>query len=296
MSRQASAPSAIGLPEVHVDTALAEALAEVCSRSGVEELEEMARTEDLDGLDLLDRPGWRAFVEQVRETWCRRDHVVVRGLPASEDGASLLVAALATGRRFRTYRGDRVVKKFSMSPWTRDLSHTTREGDFHTDLNTAPEPPALTAIQCLEGDPGVPEYGQNRVARRDDLLAHLEEHGPGDVLRFLQRTPVTMTNGRSQQWSGTIVDGDRLRCHPATLRDAPGSSEMSAGLETVISAVHEASLAVSTPFDLRPGDVLFVSNHRALHYRGECSVSFTRFPTEYRSRAIFVLHQLDEPR
>ena len=60
--------------------------------------------------------------------------------------------------------------------------------------------------------------------------------------------------------------------------------------------LEEAALAVSRPFDLGPGDVLFVSNRRALHYRGECSVRFTRFPVEYQARAIFVLHQLDEPR
>jgi hypothetical protein len=61
-------------------------------------------------------------------------------------------------------------------------------------------------------------------------------------------------------------------------------------------AVHRAALAVSVPFWLDAGDVLLVSNHRALHYRGECSVVFTNFPLEFLSRSIHVLHKLDEPR
>ena len=104
-----------------------------------------------------------------------------------------------------------------------------------------------------------------------------------------------MVNGRRQRWQGSVVDRGWVRYHPATLRDAEQSSEVAAVLEEVIEEVHKAALAVSMPFDLRPGDVLLTSNRRALHYRGECSVEFTRFPTEYRSRSIFVLHQPHEP-
>lgn len=291
-------------PEIRADATLADAVRAACeANGGLESLEEAGRIGRFDDLDLLRQPGWLAFVEEIREIYRWNDHVVVRGLPVTEDGASLLVASLSMSWRFRTYRGNQIVKKFSMSPWTRDLSHTTREGDFHTDLNTAPEPPVLTAIQCLVSDPGAPEYGQNRVARLEDLLARLEEQNRGDVSRFLRQTPVTMTNGSGQDWSGTIVaDGTGaparippLRYHPATLRAASQSAEAAAALEKVIAAVHEAALAISVPFDLRSGDLLLVSNHRALHYRGECSVSFRRFPTEYDARQIFVLHQMGEP-
>ena len=41
----------------------------------------------------------------------------------------------------------------------------------------------------------------------------------------------------------------------------------------------------------RPGDVLMVSNTKALHYRGACSVLFTRFPTEFESRSLLILHR-----
>jgi hypothetical protein len=184
-----------------------------------------------------------------------------------------------------------------MSPWTKDLSHTTREGDFHTDLNTEVEPPTTTGIQCLTPDPGVPHFGANRVARTSDLIAYLKANECLDTLRFLVATEVTMVNDRSRgAWTGKIVEDSRIRFHPATLRAAAvRSGQDLTELDEHLAAVHRASLAVSLPFFLEAGDLFFVSNHRALHYRGECSVSFVDFPLEFRARSIHVLHQMSEP-
>lgn len=284
------------LPEIKVESSLGAAMVEACaSCGGVRGLEEKARNADLECLDLFATPAWRDLRDLIQTIYSREEYVVVRGLPVTDDGGSLLVAALATGRHFRTYRGDQVVKKFAMSPWTTDLSHTIREGDFHTDLNTEAEPPALTVIQCLRPDPGAPTYGQNRVARWRDVFDHLRTGGRGDVVSFLERARVTMASGQARTWTGSIVEGNRVRYHPETLRDAEQSPEVATDLERMIQAVHATALSVSVPFDLGPGDVLFVSNWRSVHYRGECSVRFTRFPTEYDSRVIFVLHQLGEP-
>ncbi|HET9227411.1 MAG TPA: TauD/TfdA family dioxygenase [Thermoanaerobaculia bacterium] len=240
---------------------------------------------------------WGAFRQAVLRLWRERDHVIIRGLPTFAEGASLLLASLCLAGRYKTYRNGRIVKTFRMSPWTTDLSHTTREGDFHTDINTDPEPPAVTAIQCLTPDPGAPRYGVNRVARVGDLLAYLEGSGSQEVLRFLRETPVTMVNDRSQDaWTGRIVQDDRIRFHPETIRAAIRRFEVrNPEIEEHLAAVHAAALAVSTPFGLDAGDILFVSNHRALHYRGECSVAFIDFPLEFRARAIHVLHKVSEP-
>mgnify|MGYP005848882989 CR=1 FL=1 len=294
----------IFLPEFRVDSSLAEAIHSAAKSWGLEGIEDATRRDALNEIDLIRSPEWLSFSSDIGDAYRAHDHVVVRGLPVTEDGAAFLLATMALGRSFRTYRGGQIVKKFSMSPWTKDLSHTTRKGDFHTDLNTASEPPVLTAIQCLLPDPGAPKYGQNRVARMSDLLDCLEVNGQHDVLQLLRDARVTMSNGSGQDWSGAIVvDGSGssarippLRYHPSTLRAATSQALESAELETMIGAVHEAAIAASIPFDLASGDTLFVSNHRALHYRGECSVKFTRFPTEYQARQIFVLHLMEEPR
>ena len=107
---------------------------------------------------------WLRFRTEIRQIFKENDYAAIRGLPSEQDGAALLLAALTIGESLRIYRDGKVSKHFKMSPWTTELSHTTRAGEFHTDLNTEPNPPAITAIQCLEPDPGTPQYGITRVA------------------------------------------------------------------------------------------------------------------------------------
>ena len=284
-------PRLVAPPEV------AAGFVSTCSPAGsLESLEHSARADGLDVLPLLASHEWRTFSAEVRQAFGANDHVVLKGLPVVAHGATLLIASLAIGSMFRSYRKGQIIKHFAMSPWTTDLSHTTREGEFHTDLNTEPQPPAITAMQCREPDPGTPRYGLSRVARLGDLLAFLEQDNDVNTLRFLTQDTITMLNDRSvSSWSGNAVEHGILRYHPETLRAAARRSGQSVlALEGQIASVARAAFAVSEPFALDRGDVLLLSNHRTLHYRGECSVVFKRYPTEYVSRSIFILHANQE--
>ena len=280
-------------PVLDAPPELASAFESVCAApDALEALEKSAREDDLAGLLFIASPAWESFCAGVRREFAARDHVLIRGLPVSDSGATLLPAARTIGSSFRTYRDDQIVKHFRMSPWTTELSHTTREGEFHTDLNTEESPPSVTAMQCLDPDPGAPRFGATRVSRLADLLAFLEESGDAEALGFLTREPVSMLNDHSTSgWSGLAVEGGTIRYHPETLRAAARRAGRPADeLEDRIARVARAALAVSEPFFLGRGDVLLISNRRALHYRGECSVVFKRFPTEFASRSVFVLH------
>ncbi|MNJ54508.1 hypothetical protein D3C77_499500 [compost metagenome] len=87
-----------------------------------------------------------------------------------------------------------------------------------------------------------------------------------------------------------------IRFHPETLKAAQrrGASFIDP-LEEQLDTIHEAALAVSHPIELGMGDTLLVSNIRALHYRGECTVQYLDFPRHFQTRQIHVLHLLDEP-
>lgn len=262
----------------------------------LEMMEQLARTDDLEGLPLITSSEWLDFSTNVRQVFASQDHLIIKGLPVSSHGATLLVAARTIGSMFRTYRGGQIIKHFKMSPWTSELSHTTREGEFHTDLNTENCPPAITAMQCLDPDPGPPRYGVNRVARLADMLSVLEKWNDAATLRFLTQDIVTMLNDRaSSTWSGHIVEEGAIRYHPETLRAADRrSGQLALALEDRIAGVAQAALAVSEPFTLDRGDILLLSNYRTLHYRGECSVVFKHFPTEFVSRSVFILHTSQE--
>ena len=83
--------------------------------------------------DFTSEPEWQEFVNQVSNVWKANHHLIVRNIPI-DNGASTLLAALSLQARFKPYRGEKIVKHFKMSPWTDELSHTIKDGHFHTDL------------------------------------------------------------------------------------------------------------------------------------------------------------------
>lgn len=237
------------------------------------------------------------FSHRVALQWRDLDHAVIRNVPSCSDGMTGLLLAAACFSALKPYRGGQIVKHFRMSPWTTALSHTLASGFFHTDINTAPLPPAATVMQCLERDPGTPAFGQLRVARVADLLQMLAASGRSEALQFLTRDRITMVNETSPEgWSGILVDGNTIRFHPESLQAASNRGFPNpAGLQGYLDAVHEAALAVSVPIDLAPGELLFVSNRRALHQRGACTVRFYEYPRRFDARRVSVFHALDEP-
>ena len=276
---------------------LATAVAELCAvRDAVGYLEEMVISDRIETLPLFLTENWRRFRAEVRQMFEKNDYAAIRGFPPVQDGAALLVAALTIGESLRIYRDGKVVKYFKMSPWTTELSHTTRAGEFHTDINTESCPPAITAIQCMEPDPGSPQYGITRVARLARLLDFVDCDDDKNTQRFLREVAVTMLNDRSSvSWSGKIVEGGVVRYHPETIRSsARRSGDSLQDLEQGIAGVEQAAMSVSTAFALQRGDILLISNHRALHRRGACSVAFRDYPTNFDSRRVSVLHAVRE--
>lgn len=288
----------MSLPELTLPASVKNALLAVTARDTLESLE--ARALDTSLRRVLARelssPEWQAFLVELSQAWNRFDHVVVRGTTALCDERIALLLALALDAGFKPYRGSKIVKHFKMSPWTTELSQSLRDGHFHTDLNTASEPPRITVIHCRVPDP-TPGYGVLRVARVRDLLAELRRRGADKVLRLLLRDTVDMVDDRALgSWSGTMASESTIRFHPETLKAAQRrGANFIDPLEEQLDTIHEAALAVSHPIELGTGDTLLVSNVRALHYRGECTVQYLDFPRHFQARQIHVLHLLDEP-
>lgn len=292
MREEVSAPaarsevSALPVAQGLRDLALRESLVDVERRS--------MRREPL--VDDHSVPGWSPWAGSVARAYAEADYVVVRGLPLDGDGAALLWALSCVSSELRTYRGDRVLKRFRMSPWTRALSHTLDEGHFHTDLNAAPSPPALTGMLCVAPDPSGPEHGQLRVARLRELKRALQSPDAARAATFLTETELTMVSDASPgAWTGRAIVGDTIRFHPETIRAADrragGTGER---FDRELRAVKDVAMRVSLPVSLAPGDALIVSNVRAMHYRSACTVRFTRFPSEFESRVVCVAHGVSE--
>lgn len=285
------------LPEITIDPLLKSRIDTVASTfASVEDAEAMALTGDIAaalGGDEL----WAEFCRLVSATIRDRGYIVVRGLQADE-GRSLLIASRALGTAFSTYGGNRIVKRFRMSPWADGLSHTLKAGDFHTDGNVSRIPPGGTAMQCEVEDPGAPKFAEQRVAYLPEILERLASGSRDDVaaFEFLTKSEAAMASETAPGvWRGRLVQNGKIRYHPQSLRVAAKRlGEQAADVEPVIAAVHRASMDVSVPYHTSPGDTVLVSNTFALHYRGECSVRFTKFPREFEARSLLVLHMKDD--
>ncbi len=281
------------LPEILTPEPVAEAVTELCAaQDAASRLELMVVSDCIETLPLLRSEPWLGFRAEVQQLFDEHDYALLRGFPLFKEGAGLLIAALTVGKTLRTYRGDKVIKTFKMSPWTTELSHTTKGGEFHTDLNTETRPPAITGIQCLEPDPGSPRYGVTRIARLRHLLEFIDRGRDTRTQRFLKEDSVAMLNDRaSVKWSGRIVEADTIRYHPETIRAAAHREGLPLQtLERCMTGVEKAAMSVSSSFVIGRGDVLLLSNHRTLHTRGPCSVVFQDFPTKFDSRRVAVLH------
>lgn len=281
------------LPEIAIDPPLKRGIDAVAATfASIEDAEAVALTDDI-ARGLRGDRAWTAFQETVIGTMSECGYVLIRGLEADE-GRSLLIVSAVFDAAFDTYRPGRIVKRFRMSPWTNELSHTTRAGDFHTDGNVSVTPPVATAMQCEHEDPGAPEYAEQRVAFLPDVLGRLASgHADeAEAMAFLAASGTVMAHERSADvWRGCLVENGTIRYHPHSLRVA--DARLGAGvanLESIIATVHRAAMDVSVPFQTAAGDTVLVSNRTALHYRGACSVRFTRFPSEFESRSLFVLH------
>jgi hypothetical protein len=284
------------LPETTIDPVLKQGIDGVAATfASIADAEIDARTKDIVAT-LRETQRWIEFCNLVTATIRQNGYIVVRGLEADE-GRTLLIVSSAIGSPFATYGTGRIVKRFRMSPWTNELSHTTRAGDFHTDGNVSTFPPFYTTMQCEQEDPGAPTYAEQRVAYLPHVLERLASGNSEDIqtLKFLTEFDAAMAHERSSNlWRGHLVQNGEIRYHPHSLRLASKRlGEQSPRLESAIATVHRVALETSVPFHTRPGDTVMVSNRTALHYRGACSVRFTKFPTEFDSRSLFVLHLKD---
>ena len=285
------------LPESTIETSLKQAIDSRARQfASIGDAERAAVSGTL--IDGLDRHhGWPALCDSVIAAVRRHGYVVIRGLEVDE-GRSLLIVSSTLGAEFGTYGSGHIVKRFRMSPWTTALSHTTRAGEFHTDGNVSEVPPVATVMQCEQEDPGAPDFAEQRVAHLPDLLERLRsgDRDDTDAAALLTDIDSGMAHERSsQEWRGRLVQHGTIRYHPQSLRVAASRhNESSSTVDSAIVAIARAAHDVSLPFHTNAGDTVLVSNRTALHYRGECSVRFTEFPTEFESRSVLVLH-LREP-
>src|SRR4051794_7810311 len=113
------------LPEIEVGRGLKAAVGGLAASFGsIDDAERLALQSDI-AEPLRADSAWRMFCDAGTSFIDQRGYIVVRGLEP-DDGRSLLILGTVFRGSFDTYKPGKIVKRFRMSPWTTELSHTTR--------------------------------------------------------------------------------------------------------------------------------------------------------------------------
>lgn len=185
---------------------------------------------------------------------------------------------LSRGQLFYSEKIGSICHHYSVEVSSDNFSQQMQTGGFHTDFMFQKNPPEYIALLCLKTDPKHPTYGRNQIVSMSSLLKLLEVGFGLSVEELLNRQlPYCFSGGR--HFSIPLlnrIDGDlQFKFHQYLVSNGVSTSAVQNKLtETYLAQLHAAMIDVAEDVCLNAGDLLVLSNHHALHRRGECSVSF----------------------
>lgn len=189
------------------------------------------------------------------------------------------------GQLYYSSRMGVLCHQYSVLPESNNFSEQMLCGGFHSDFMFQPHPPAYIALLCLQQDPRHPLYGRNQVVHIRSFLERMQQaFGLSEQdLKEYKLVYDLAERGRFEQPILEDLDGKTIfRFHELLL----GKSQMpwgSAGM-SVAGMLHAVMMDVTADVCLERGDLLVLSNHHALHRRGECSIEFEGVTGKWRAR------------
>ncbi|MBX9753357.1 MAG: TauD/TfdA family dioxygenase [Pseudomonadaceae bacterium] len=193
---------------------------------------------------------------------------------------------VSCGQLYYSNRVGVLCHQYSVLPESANFSEQMLCGGFHTDFMFQPHPPAYIALLCLQPDPKHPFYGRNQVVHVQPFLERMQQaFGVSEQdLRDHRLVYDLAERGRFEQPILDDLDGKLIfRFHERLL----GKGQMQGGAETDMSMaamLHAVMMDVTADICLDRGDLLILSNHHALHRRGECSIEFDGVAGKWRAR------------
>lgn len=197
---------------------------------------------------------------------------------------------ISNNQLFYSDRIGSVCHQYSVEVNSSNFSQQMRTGGFHTDFMFQEHPPEFIALLCLETDPKHPIYGRNQIISISALLERLNT-GFGLSIEDLMSRPLPYHFANGHHFSIPLLHKNnghfQLRFHQYLVTDSMQDNTVrDKAVDTYLEQLHAAMIDGSEDVCLNAGDVLLISNHHALHRRGECSVSFDSDKKVWRSRSM----------
>lgn len=193
---------------------------------------------------------------------------------------------ISGGQLYYSSRVGALCHQYSVLPESANFSEQMLGGGFHTDFMFQPNPPAYIALLCLQPDPRHPLYGRNQVVHVRPFLERMQQiFGVSEQeLKEYRLLYDLAERGRFEQPILSDLDGKPIfRFHERLL--AKGQMKgISAPDMSVAAMLHAVMMEVMADICLDRGDLLILSNHNALHRRGECSIEFAGVAGKWHAR------------
>jgi alpha-ketoglutarate-dependent taurine dioxygenase len=251
---------------------------------------------------LRDRREYDHLATILRDLLGESGFVHLRGFPDLGDLRGIVTLGSLLGELFAdlSHQATLVVEA-SPAPGATLQGNRTGALFPHTDFAMLERPPAVTLLRCATEDPLGAPFGVNGVM----LAQHIIDHFFGaEWLPLLWTVPLPFAgrkpSGENVVFGTPVLDVEpgsldvrSVRFHPSRVhhgfrvRGQDATPEEAAVLQHLLSAAR----AVRQEVYLCAGDYLIVSNRRALHDRGRCSLRLGR--TGWRARVSQILFVQD---
>lgn len=190
------------------------------------------------------------------------------------------------GQLYYSSRMETLCYQYSLLPESINLSEQILCGGFHTDFMFQTHPPAYIALLCLRPDPRHPIYGRNQVVHIQPFLERMyQAFGVTEQdLKSHKLVYELAERGQFEQAMLEDLDGKTIfRFHERLLEKGQILHLVDSNISTE-AMLHTVMMDVMVDICLDRGDMLILSNHHALHRRGECSIAFDGVAGKWRSR------------
>lgn len=211
---------------------------------------------------------------------------VIRRYGTDVSQLELDLDGISGGQLYYSNRMGVLCHRYSVLPESANFSEQMRCGGFHTDFMFQPHPPAYIALLCLQQDPRHPIYGRNQVVHIRPFLKRMQQafRVTEQNLKEYRLVYNLSELGRFEQPILDDLGGKTIfRFHELLLEKAQMQGLTPPGI-SVTAMLHALMMDVADDICLDRGDLLILSNHHALHRRGECSIELESMTGKWRSR------------
>jgi len=216
----------------------------------------------------------------------KKDYLIVRKFGKNLAALVSLVYFLSKGKMFNIPRlNDAFIAIFEMKN-SNELSHTLKDGFFHTDYSTHPYTPDYLTLNVVRRDPMYPFYSRNSIVLLDDILNFLRLYN-NDLLKYLTSSSVPVKVNEKIIYQKIIsLENNIIRFHEKLIKEALVLTNREEEIyyidEFVTICTH-----LMKDFVLDEGDLAIISNKTVLHKRGPAAVKFDNKEKKFIGRKVY---------